>query len=454
MDKTDEFLRSHKLRASDIDMDNLVKIFTEDMKDGLAGKEGALRMIPTFIEAENDFLREVPVLAIDAGGTNFRASLFRFGRSGEIEPGEIVNRKMPGLEKEISSEEFFSTIASYVKPLADRPERIGFCFSYPTEMLPTRDGRLIQFCKEVKAPEVVGKLIGKNLLENLGTPDKPIVILNDTVATLLAGKSVSINRSYDSFMGFILGTGTNTCYIEQNTNIVKNRDLDPRKSQIINIESGNFKKAPRTDLDIIFDDSTVDPGNYIFEKMFSGGYFGGLCLTVLKAAAAEGVFTVKTGEQLAALTDLSTNDANDFVSKSFPETNLFPATNLPPEANPLRKCFRDNGDAGRCSEIIDALIERAAKLVGANLAAVVLRTGKGKSLNNPVLITVEGTTFYKMHHLRQKFEGFFNGFLCGERKRYVEFAEVPQSGLVGAALAGLIISDQDLSETNTFSFFN
>jgi len=79
MDKTDEFLRSHKLRASDIDMDNLVKIFTEDMKDGLAGKEGALRMIPTFIEAENDFLREVPVLAIDAGGTNFRASLFRFG---------------------------------------------------------------------------------------------------------------------------------------------------------------------------------------------------------------------------------------------------------------------------------------------------------------------------------------------------------------------------------------
>jgi hypothetical protein len=44
-----------------------------------------------------------------------------------------------------------------------------------------------------------------------------------------------------------------------------------------------------------------------------------------------------------------------------------------------------------------------------------------------------------MHHLRQKFEGFFNGFLSGERKRYVEFAEVPNSGLTGAALAGLIL---------------
>ena len=427
MNKTDEFLKNHKLRASDVDMDYLVEVFLGDMKDGLAGREGALRMIPTYIEAENDFLREVPVLAIDAGGTNFRASLISFRSTGRIESGEIISRRMPGLGKEISAKEFFGTIAGYVKPLADKAERIGFCFSYPTEILPTRDGRLIQFCKEVKAPEVVGKLIGKNLLETLGTPDKPIVILNDTVATLLAGKSVSINKSYDSFIGFILGTGTNTCYIEQNVNIVKKQDLNPKKSQIINIESGNFKKAPRTDLDIIFDNSTFDPGNYMFEKMISGGYFGGLCLTVLKAAAGEGLFAVETGERLSELTDLSTNDANDFIS------------NPSREANPLRKCFRYNGEAGICSEIISVLNERAAKLVAANLAAVVLRTGKGKSLNSPVLITVEGTTFYKMHQLRKKFEGFFNGFLSGERKRYVEFAEVPNSGLTGAALAGLIL---------------
>lgn len=427
MDITIEFLKKHKLMASDVDIDNLVKVFLEDMKDGLAGREGALRMIPTFIEAENDFLREVPVLAIDAGGTNFRASIVRFRRSGEIETGKIISRRMPGLGKEISAKEFFSTIAAFIKPLADRAERIGFCFSYPTEILPTRDGRLIQFCKEVKATEVVGKLIGKNLLETLGTPDKPIVILNDTVATLLAGKSVSINKSYHSFMGFILGTGTNTCYIEQNVNIVKKKDLDLQRSQIINIESGNFKKAPRTDLDIIFDNCTFDPGNYMFEKMISGGYFGGLCLTVLKAAAREGLFTVETVEKLSGLTDLSTNDANDFVSKSFSE------------ANSLRNCFSDKEDAGKCTEIINTLIERAAKLVAANLSAVVLRTGKGLSISKPLLITVEGTTFYKMHNLRLKFEGFFNGFLTGERKRYVEFAEVPDSGLIGAALAGLIL---------------
>ena len=133
------------------------------------------------------------------------------------------------------------------------------------------------------------------------------------------------------------------------------------------------------------------------------------------------------------LTDLSTNDANDFISKSLAEANPFP------ESNPLHNCLKDKVDAGKGSEIIYALIERAAKMVAANLAAVVLRTGKGKSLNNPVLITVEGTTFYKMYDFKNRFQEFFNGFLIGERKRYVEFVQVPDSGLIGAALAGLIL---------------
>ncbi len=57
---------------------NLSGTFTYEMIKGLEGRESSLRMIPTYIEAENDFLTDVPVLAIDAGGTNFRAALIRF----------------------------------------------------------------------------------------------------------------------------------------------------------------------------------------------------------------------------------------------------------------------------------------------------------------------------------------------------------------------------------------
>ena len=215
------FLAEHKIRSNDIDIQQIVDLFTSDMSKGLQGKGSTLRMIPTYIEAENQFLTGVPVVAVDAGGTNFRAALVKFNVQGKLEISNLMNAKMPGLEGEISKTEFFETIADYVRPIAELSDRIGFCFSYPTEILPDKDGKLLQFCKEVQAPEVVGELIGKNLLEYLGMAEKQIVLLNDTVATLLAGKSASFGREYDSFIGYILGTGTNTCFIESNRNILK-----------------------------------------------------------------------------------------------------------------------------------------------------------------------------------------------------------------------------------------
>jgi hexokinase len=426
MIRAETFLEKHGLLSSFINIDDLVKVFTEDMTRGLEGRVDGLRMIPTYIEAENDFLKGTPVLAIDAGGTNFRAAIITVSESGLASISDTVNYRMPGLDGEISSNEFFRIIAGYIRPLAEKADRIGFCFSYPTEILPDRDGRLIQFCKEVQAPEVHGQLIGKRLLESLGTPHKKIVLLNDTVATLLAGKSSSAGRQYDSFIGFILGTGTNTCYIEQNRNVIKRSDLNGSGSQIINIESGDFRRPPQTELDVHFCNSTTDPLSYKFEKMFSGGYFGGLTLFVLKAAAREGVFSVATIEAISKLADLQTWDANSYVARQISQ------------GHPLADAIKNNDDADSCRYIIDALTDRAAKLVACSMSAVILKCGKGKSPQKPVLITVEGTTFYKLHNFRQQFEVYLNEYLRGDLKRYVEFTEVAQSGLIGAALAALI----------------
>jgi hexokinase len=333
---------------------------------------------------------------------------------------------MPGLDGEISKNDFFEIIAGYIKPLAEKCDRIGFCFSYPTEILPDKDGRLLQFCKEVRAPGVVGQLIGKNLLETMGMPGKQIVLLNDTVATLLAGKSASFGKTYESFIGYILGTGTNTCYIENNSLIGKMKDSDSTRSQIINIESGNFGKAMQTDLDILFDKTTINPGDYKFEKMISGGYLGGLCLTTLKSAAGEGLFTDTAALGINSLEELTSEEVNEFISRKSSG------------AGPLVKCFTDPVDIQITINIIDSIIQRAAKLVAGNLAAVILKTNKGKSSKNPILITVEGSAYYKLHNMRSYIGKYINDYLVDDKKRYFEFLEVKQSSLVGAALAALI----------------
>jgi len=284
----------------------------------------------------------------------------------------------------------------------------------------------LEWSKEVKAPEVLGQMVGKNLLEAMGTPNKHIVLMNDTVSTLLAGQAATAGREFDTYLGFILGTGTNACYIEQNSNITKTTDLDSKGSQIINIESGNFNKTPRTDIDIAFDNTTKLPGRYTFEKMISGGYFGGLCTMALKMAAAEDVFSAETKVNMKNMGELTAEEVNKFVSC------------IDLKSNVLSDILVTKEDKDAAAQIINALIERAAKLVAANLAAVILKTGKAKSADKPILMTIEGTTFYKMNNFKILFEAFLQGFFSGKNRRFYEIVEVPNSSLIGAGIAAIV----------------
>jgi len=426
MKSVNKFLEEYSIRDLDINLESLVTAFISEMEKGLQGNGGSLRMLPTFIEADNKFKTGVTVTAIDAGGTNFRAANIMFTNTGKLDMTNPVKQKMPGLDGEVSKEEFFNVIAGYVKELAGETDSIGFCFSYPTEIMPNKDGKLLEFSKEVQAPEVIGEMIGQNLLNTLQMNDKEIVLLNDTVATLLAGKSASFEQEYDSYVGFILGTGTNTAYIESNENITKESNLDPDRSQIINIESGAFNKVPRTAIDLKFDENTANPGQYSFEKMISGGYFGGLATTALKLAAEEGVFSSKSGSILQAADELTTEDVDLFLEESGANRG------------PLMNCLVTEEDRTAATEILQALVSRAATLVAANLAAVILKTEKGKSPQRPIMITVEGTAYYKLQGLKAQIEAVMKDYFSGKNHRYYEFTRVDQSSLVGGALAALI----------------
>jgi len=431
----------------DIDMDACCDTFIQEMQSGLAGKKSSLAMIPTYIEVGRDIPVGKPVIVLDAGGSNFRVATVYFGMplrlptqdgaagdSRQPQGGAVIEnfaqKPMPGLDREVTKEEFFATIVGYMTDVVDVSSNIGFCFSYPTEILPSKDGRLVRFCKEVKAKQVEGELIGQNLVAAIVAAgykgSKRIVILNDTVATLLAGISAFPNRAFDSYVGFILGTGSNCCYIESNRNIAKKSDLEPDREQVINVESGSFGKAPRGKIDLMLDESTLDPGRYTFEKMFSGAYLGALCLKTLQEAGREGLFSKAVTEELLALKDLETKDVNSFMY--FPEGD-----------NPLAvSCSRGHEqDCIAVWYLLDALIERAAKLVAFLLSSVVLKTDKGKNPCAPVCITAEGTTFYELKSLKAKIDYYLKSYLEETHNRFVEIVRVENATLIGAAIAGL-----------------
>ncbi|MDA3941613.1 MAG: hexokinase [Spirochaetia bacterium] len=425
-----EFLRTYNMNPENFDIDESTTLFLNEMEKGLSSTESALMMIPTYIETEADIPLGEPVIVLDAGGTNFRTATVRFDKPGVPIITKYHKFPMPGTGNEgnVSRQDFFDRIATFMEESVSESKKIGFCFSYPTEIYPTGEGKLLHFTKEVKAPEVVGSLIGKNLLSSLHRAGmdnkKDIVILNDTVATLLAGKAQE--KKYSSYIGFILGTGTNCSYNEKNSNIGKLHNLDPNRGQVINTESGRFSLFKGGILDEEFAATTDKPLEGKMEKMVSGAYQGSLALHVLKRAANDGLFSDTLKTEILTFKALEPVIMDGFLNQP---GNIH---------NPLGKLCNTDSDRIILFTIMDQLIERAARLAAAELSAMVLKTGKGDDPTFPVCIVADGTTYYKTRELKFRTEFYLKEYLENTKHRYVEFCHLNDAPLIGAAVAGLL----------------
>lgn len=424
-----DFLKKYQMDYEDIDIEMNVKNFLLDMERGLAGPKSTLAMIPTYIEVTDEIPINKPVIVADAGGTHFRIATVYFNDQKKPIVKNQSRFSMPGVKHEISKDEFFKNMASYFEGVANAAKSIGFCFSYAVEMFPNKDGRLIRFSKEIKAKEVEGQMIGENLNRAMAEMKvdghKNIVILNDTVATLLAGIGYK-NRIFGGYIGFILGTGTNCSYIEKNSKIVKKKNLDLAKSQIINTESGGFANCQRGKLDEMLDKTTVNPGVYPFEKMVSGLYLGPIYLRTIHEACNEHMFSDSVQKNLWQRTELETKDMNEFMQYPYGD-------------NPLAKAC-ENGtkkDILTLYYIADRLTERAAKLAAINLSAVAIKSGQGTDPTRPVCIVAEGTTLYQMKGLKNRIEFYLKQYLEDKMGIYYEIINVDHATLIGAAIAGL-----------------
>lgn len=426
--RIDEFLKKYNMHYDSIDLEKCCNEFIDEMDRGLKGETSSLMMLPTYISIEGDIPTNEPIIVMDAGGTNLRIALVYFDNNKLPIVENFKVYPMLGTKGTISKEQFFDTIVEYLEPIIDKSDKIGFCFSFPTEILPNRDGKLIRFNKEVDVRDMEGVEICKGISEALISKGhkepKKFVLLNDTVATMLGGIADSSNRSFDSFIGFILGTGTNTCYSEQNSNILK-VDMQKSSSMVINMESGGYSKLPLGDIDREFDSTTINPNKQLLEKKISGAYHSNLIFFVIKQAIKDKLFSDVFVSEFEKLKSITMPDINDFC--------YFPYGN-----NVLAKCCNCEEDREALYYIIDASFERAAKIATVNLASIMIKTGKGKNPNKPICIVAEGTTFYKAKLFRTKLDYYIKDFVTDKKGIYCEFIKSDNATLTGTAIAGLL----------------
>lgn len=369
-------------------------------------------------------------IIIDAGGTNFRSALVSFSEDGTPTISNLEKSSMPGIERELSKEEFYNAIADKIEYLKDKADRIGFCFSYAMSMTKDNDGQVIVFSKEIKAPEVVGTFVGAELLAVLKkrgwkTVGK-IVLLNDTVAALLAGlgQKTEAGNPFSSYIGFVFGTGMNNAYIEEN-NIPKIDD--DGKKHIVVCEGGMYNNLLLSSFDEMLDKDTVNPGESLLEKMCSGGYFGTLTYIVIKTACEEHIFSAPFAARFKQLTSLKAADIDLFLEDtSNPETVL--------GAVAAEGCITD---IKKLKYILTTIINRTTCIVTAVLAATIIKCGKGKDREAPVAIVCNGSTFWKCHGLAENVAKKLEDKLTGSSKAYFKILKIDDDITLGTALAAI-----------------
>ena len=258
--------------------------FREKVEEGLNKNNAEIQCIPTFILPKATDVKG-KALVLDLGGTNYRVAIVDFSTEKPIiYPNngwkkDMSIMKSPGYTRE----ELFKELADLIVEIKREEEMpIGYSFSYPTESIPGGDARLLRWTKGVDIREMVGQFVGKPLLDYLNEKNKirftGVKVLNDTIASLFAGLT---DKSYDAYIGLIVGTGTNMATFIPSDKITK---LDPEchvQGLIpVNLESGNFYPPFLTAVDDTVDATSDSLGKQRFEKAVSGMYLG----DILKAA--------------------------------------------------------------------------------------------------------------------------------------------------------------------------
>lgn len=397
------------------------------------GSLGAIEpMIPTWTNPPKVSPKEKSVIVIDAGGTNFRSCLVKFDCDGKPQILDIQKTSMPGILREYKKDEFFDTIAKNLEHLKNQASIIGFCFSYEMEISPDGDGCVKSLSKEIQAKEVVGCYVGKclsdALVENGWNRPEKIALLNDTTAALLAGAAnTSGCKNYDSYVGFILGTGMNCAYIESDSIKKLGENKDKMQSQIVVTEAGSFNKLPKSLFDKELDDSTKTKGRFIIEKMCSGAYLGPLASVIVRNACKDGLFSKAFSDEFAKLNSFELMDVDAFLKSVFDVTT---------KLGHVASCGTED-DYSVLISLLNKVIARSAQLSACIIAAAVIKSGKGKNPAKPVCITCNGTTFYKTHGLKDLVIAHLHKILTEKRNLNYEIVSVENDITLGTAVAAL-----------------
>uniref|UniRef100_A0A8C9G9M4 Hexokinase-2 n=1 Tax=Pavo cristatus TaxID=9049 RepID=A0A8C9G9M4_PAVCR len=378
----------YHMRLSDDVLLDVMARFQAEMVKGLGrdtNPTATVKMLPSFVRSLPDGSEKGDFLAVDLGGSQFRAlevKVFNDGRqSSQLEskfyptPKEVIQG---------SGAELFSYVADCLsdfmesRNLKHKKLPLGFTFSFPCKQTELEEVRfLLSWTKHFKARGVQGTDVASSLRKALQKHKDidvdVLAMVNDTVGTMMT-------CGYDDprcEVGLIIGTGTNACYMEEMRHIDLVEGDEGR--MCINTEWGAFGDDGalddlRTEFDRELDLGSLNPGKQLFEKMISSLYLGELVRLILLKMTKEGLLF--NGKVSAALLTKGKIEMKHVSAMEKYKEGLSNTKEILTELN----LFPSEDDCIAVQHVCTIVSFRSANLCAAALAAILTRLRENKKL--------------------------------------------------------------------------
>ncbi|KAI0662933.1 hexokinase [Cubamyces menziesii] len=367
---------------------------------------------------------------------------------------------------------------------------LGLTFSFPVEQTALNRGKILTWTKGFSAKNAVGNDVVQLLQDAFNRKHlhvRCVALVNDTVGALLS-------RAYTSggcILGSIFGTGTNGAYVERVENIKKLGDAPVRQQgghMIVNTEWGAFNNTrtvlPTTPFDNKVDRESINPRLQAFEKFISGMYLGeitrNILLALVDAAPKPLLFNGRSSTQLnthygldtaimseveeawesgrvpPAVNGVSASDVAgkipDWQSAHFTDVDSLKAEDIARlerirgiiiqrlALDPADVSLRDAAIVRWASSLV---ANRAARLSGCAVAAVLVQTGRAKlgggfaTDEERLIIGVDGSLIQHYPNFNARLRDSLRELVGEEVERKVDIGLAKDGSGVGAALCAL-----------------
>ncbi|NWR95935.1 HXK4 Glucokinase, partial [Furnarius figulus] len=304
-----------EFRLKEEDLKKVMYRMQKEMDRGLkleTHEEASVKMLPTYVRSTPEGSEVGDFLSLDLGGTNFRVMLVKVGEGEEGQWKVKTKHQMYSIPEDAmtgTAEMLFDYISECISDFLDKHQMkhkklpLGFTFSFPVRHEDIDKGILLNWTKGFKASgaegnNVVGLL--RDAIKRRGVRALGFIPIGlGGPWGVFVGLSLSQCPSHGRFLA---GTGCNACYMEEMHNVELVEGDEGR--MCVNTEWGAFGASGELDeflleYDRVVDETSLNPGQQLYEKIIGGKYMGEIVrLVLLKLVDENLLFNGEASEKL------------------------------------------------------------------------------------------------------------------------------------------------------------